>query len=50
MDKIKQKAIEQIIDASIKTFAEGFSLKHISQVNDPEGIINAKKIIVSLKN
>ena len=43
MDKIKQKAIEQIIDASIKTFAEGFSLKHISQVNDSEGIINAKR-------
>lgn len=43
MDKIKQKAIEQIIDASIKTFAEGFGVKHRSQVNDPEGVINAKK-------
>ena len=43
MDKIKQKAIEQIIDASIKTFADVFSSKHTSQVCNPEGIINAKK-------
>ena len=43
MDTIKQKAIEQIIDVSIKTFAEGFRLKHHSQVNAPEGVINAKK-------
>lgn len=43
MDEIKQKAIEQIIDVAIKNFAEGFGIKHKSQVDDPEGVINAKK-------
>ncbi|EFW38919.1 MjaII restriction endonuclease [Treponema phagedenis F0421] len=43
MDTIKHKAIEQIIDSSIKTFAEGFRVKHTLQIDDPNGIINAKK-------
>lgn len=43
MDKAKKKTIEQIIDTSIKAFAESFGAKHISQVGNPEGIINAKK-------
>lgn len=43
MDKAKKKTIEQIIDTSIKAFAESFGMKHISQVGNPEGIINAKK-------
>lgn len=40
-DKIR--AIQGIIDSSIKSFVTGFELKHTSQVENPVGIINQKK-------
>ena len=43
MEKLKEKAIREIIDSSIKNFANGFELRHTSEVNDKDGIINAKK-------
>ncbi len=43
MEKIKKKAIEEIIDSSIKSFAEGFEVRHISEIHNPEGVINSKK-------
>ncbi|EDS72595.1 MjaII restriction endonuclease [Anaerofustis stercorihominis DSM 17244] len=43
MDEIKKKAIQQIIDSSIKNFVEGFELRYTSEVNDPKGVINRKK-------
>lgn len=43
MDDNKKKAIQQIIDSNIKSFAEGFELRYISEVNDTEGVINRKK-------
>ena len=43
MNENKKKAIQQIIDSNIKSFAEGFELRYSSEVDDPEGVINRKK-------
>lgn len=43
MNELKRKAIIEIIDSSIKSFADGFETRHIKDVEDPEGVINAKK-------
>lgn len=43
MNKEKQTAIEQIVDATIKSFADGFELRYNSEVNDQNGVINSKK-------
>lgn len=43
MEKIKIKAINEIIDSSIKSFADGFEVRHMREVNDSEGVINSKK-------
>ncbi len=31
MEDLKRKAINEIIDSSIKSFADGFELKHIKE-------------------
>ena len=43
MKTLKEKAIREIIDSSIKNFAEGFELRYSSEVDDDNGIINSKK-------
>ena len=43
MDSVKERAIRAIIDTSIKSFANGFELRHTSERNDPLGTINMKK-------
>lgn len=43
MENLKKKAINEIIDSNIKSFADGFEARHIKEVNDPSGVINAKK-------
>ena len=43
MEENKKKAIQQIIDSNIKSFAEGFELRYSSEVDNPEGVINRKK-------
>lgn len=43
MEELKRKAINEIIDSSIKSFANGFEVRHIKEVNDPNGVINSKK-------
>lgn len=43
MDNLKIKAINEIIDSSIKSFADGFEIRHIKEVDDPDGVINSKK-------
>lgn len=35
MENLKRKAINEIIDSSIKSFADGFEVRHIKEVNDP---------------
>ncbi len=37
-----EKAIRSIVRSSCKTFAGAFSEKHLSQINDEDGIINSK--------
>lgn len=43
MENLKEKSIRLIIDTAIKSFADGFELRHNSEVDDPNGTINAKK-------
>ena len=43
MDNLKRKAINEIIDSSIKNFSEGFEVRHMSELKNPEGVINSKK-------
>lgn len=50
MEDLKRKAINEIIDSSIKSFAEGFELRHIKEVNDPNGVLILKKIMFLWQN
>ena len=43
MDKLQEKSIRLIIDTAIKSFANGFELRHNAEVDDPNGTINSKK-------
>lgn len=43
MDELREKSIRLIIDTAIKSFAEGFELRHYSESDDPNGTINSKK-------
>ncbi|MGN1458490.1 MAG: TdeIII family type II restriction endonuclease [Acutalibacteraceae bacterium] len=43
MDNTKRKAIQAIVNASIKNFANGFEIRYTNDVNNPKGVINAKK-------
>lgn len=43
MDTNKKNSICEIIDTGIRCFAEGLELKHGSEVNNPDGVINSKK-------
>jgi len=43
MDEIREKAIRAIVDSSIKSFSNGFELRHSSEIYDPLGTINMKK-------
>lgn len=37
-----EKAIRCLVQSNIQTFAEAFSQRHISEVNNPEGVLNMK--------
>lgn len=43
MDNRKEQNIRSIVDLAIKNFVEGFELRFNSEVDDPNGVINAKK-------
>lgn len=43
MDELKRKAIQEVVNTSVKSFADGLDLKYAMEVNDPEGVINSKK-------
>lgn len=43
METFKRKAIEQIVDASITNFANGFEVRHTREIDNPNGVINSKK-------
>lgn len=46
MDKEKRAAIQSIVDFEIKKFADGYETRFTNEVNDPEGVINSKRITV----
>lgn len=37
-----ETSIRQIVNASVKAYAEGFEQRHLSEVDDPDGVINMK--------
>ena len=37
-----EKAIRSIVSSAIKSFASGFSTRHLTEVDNPEGVINSK--------
>ena len=43
MEQLKIKAINEIIDSSIKSFADGFEVRHMKELNNPDGVINSEK-------
>ncbi len=43
MNDAKKQAICSIVDTSIKSFVDGFELRHSSEVDKPTGVINSKK-------
>ena len=43
MDNLKRKAIQEVVDTSMKSFVDGLDLKYTSEVNNPDGVINSKK-------
>lgn len=43
MDELKKTAIERIVDSFIYAFAEGLMTRYRDEVDDPQGVINAKK-------
>lgn len=38
----KENAIRSIVRSAVKAYANGFSMRHISEVDDPNGVINMK--------
>ena len=43
MEELKKKYIQQTVDSNIKSFAEKLSWKHISELDNPNGVINKKR-------
>ncbi len=43
MDDLKKKAIQQIVDSSIRSFADGLKDRHVEEARDPNGTINKKR-------
>lgn len=43
MESNKKRAIEQIVDVSIRSFADGLLTRYTNEVDDPTGVINSKK-------
>lgn len=39
---VKEQAIRSIVSASVKSYANGFSMRHLAEAEDPNGVINMK--------
>lgn len=39
---IRKKAIRSIVSSTVKSFANGFSTRHLSEINNDDGVINMK--------
>lgn len=42
MNKDKEKAIRSIVSAAVQAYANGFSTRHLAEIDNPYGIINMK--------
>ena len=42
MEAMKEKAIRAIVSGYVEAYASGFSDRHISEVDDEDGVINMK--------
>lgn len=38
----KENAIRSIVSAAVKAYASGFSMRHLAEIDDPNGVINMK--------
>ena len=38
----KEKAIRSIVSCAVKSYANGFSTRHLAEVDDENGVINMK--------
>lgn len=43
MEELKKKSIQALVDQSIKSFVDGLDFRFTSDVDNPDGVINAKK-------
>jgi hypothetical protein len=43
MEYFKVNSINQIVDASIKNFAEGLDIRYKNEIDNPNGVINSKR-------
>lgn len=43
MEELKRKSIQAIVDQSIKSFVDGLDFRYTVDLENPEGVINAKK-------
>lgn len=50
MDEAKKTAIQDIIDSEIRKFADAYETRFTDEIDNPDGVINSKKIIVLLLN
>lgn len=49
MDDMVRKAIEQIVDSNMRSFATGLKGRHLSEIDNPNGVINSKRKNVFIK-
>ena len=42
MNKEKEKAIRSIVSTAVQAYANGFSMRHLAEIDDPNGVINMK--------
>ena len=38
----KERAIRSIVSSAVKAYANGFSMRHLAEVNNENGVINMK--------
>lgn len=50
MDEAKKVSIQNIVDREIKKFADSYEARFTNEVNDPEGLLTVRRIIVLLQN
>ncbi|MDE6340503.1 MAG: TdeIII family type II restriction endonuclease [Muribaculaceae bacterium] len=42
MNREKETAIRSIVSTAVQAYANGFSMRHLAEINDPNGVINMK--------